>query len=931
MKFRKFLLAAVAAMALPAAAQVGDPAVVHGKLDNGLTYYILPSKNGGNQADFFLARAVGSINEEEDQQGLAHFLEHICFNGTEHFPGNSIITYLESVGVKFGKDLNASTSTDRTIFNISKVPTARQSTLDSCLLILRDWEIGLNLDDKSIEDERGIIREEWRQRRGASNRMLEKAAPKIFPGSIYGQRLPIGKIEIVENFPPQRLRDFYQRWNNPANDAVVVVGDVNPGAIETEIKRLFGSIPAGKEEAKTQTAAVPDNENILIVSETDPEQPIETLTFFFKNPAKKGCCIKGTVRRDLLESLLNDLLVRRLDDIEARPDAVTSKLGVGQQKFMLASPVKALMVRGNVTPGKSKEAFAEIYREIKRAYDLGFSQAEFDDAMKQTMRGFSAAARKAGLRSNADNARRLTRTFLDGERFDTPADRLEVADSISKILTPADVQKYLQSLVDPSGKNLVVLSYAPENAQKVDTDALAATFDAVNTETMQPFTPAKVEFQLLSQEPQRGKVKKSKKNDMFGAEKLALSNGVNVYLMPTKYKDDQIFVRGIGYGGYSQRYTPELAPTMKLMEEIIPLSGFGKLSATDLKRYQESRDIKVASLISNTEETLEISSNRENLEDAFRLMYLKATDIQPDQTAFDALIRDKRDNLARQFKNPIQVMGDSITAIVYSHQPLGGKFKPEMIDGVDYDKALEIYRDRFADVSDFNFYITGDFDRSQIVDLLERYVASLPAAGRKEKAKDIGYRFITGQNDVRFQVPMETPQAVVYQFRNMECPYTLSNILTANAVGQILKSKLLSDIREDKGWVYSITGHGAVTNGMNGQDPSSFMMPTYIKTSPEHALDVENAVNATLEGMANGSITDADVNAVKEYYMKSIAENREDNAYWLSAMRMKDKFGFDMDTDYDKTVAALTPASIAAFIRKYVLPGSRLNLVMTPE
>ncbi|MCM1429444.1 MAG: insulinase family protein [Clostridium sp.] len=962
MKLRHLLVSISIVTAIPMNAQSGltsDPALRQGKLDNGLTYYILPTKNSGQRADFFLARSVGSIHEEEDQRGLAHFLEHLCFNGTKHFPGNSVISYLESVGVKFGKNLNASTNTDRTIYNISKVPTTRQSTLDSCLLILRDWSGDVTLADGDIEAERGVIHEEWRQRNSASNRMLERATPRLFAGSRYANRMPIGLMSVVDSFPPQRLRDFYADWHRPSTEAVIVVGDVDANHIEAEIKRLFADLPAGSSKL-LPSLEIPVNDKFMAVVETDPEQPVEMLSLYFKYPAVGGLSAEEAMKHELLSDILCNMLVNRLDNVELRDGAVCSNVGVGDQKFLLASPLKALTFRTKVLPGHSAEALTDLYTEVRRAIVNGFETSELEAAKSAALSSLRAADNKASLRSTTDLAQRLVRTYLDGERFDTPASRLELARTMLPSITENDVVDYLKSIVSSSGKNAVALLYMPtpaEGEKGVSEKELSDAFYAVNDIALESFKPVKVNATLLAKEPKKGKVKKSKQLGKWNTEVLTLSNGIKVYMRPSKDNEDQIFVRGIGYGGFSQKYTPELAPTMKLMEEIIPLSGFGDLSSADLRRFMHGRDMKVSTAISQTEETMELASGREDLEEAFRLMYLKATDIRPDNQAFNAMMNQKRATLAKQFKNPIQVMGDSITAIVYSHQPLGGKFVPSMIEKVDYNTALDIYRDRFSDFSDFSFFVTGDYDRKQIVDLLERYVASLPAKGRKETPKDIGYRFVEGKDlRVPFTVPMETPQSVVYQFRHLQCPYTLENILMASAVGQVLKSRLLSDIREDKGWTYSITGHGAVTNGMNGQDPAEFMMPTYVKTSPEHSAEVSESIIRTLNAMAgmgdgadagaalgNGGtgvdvslkntagVTDAELATIREYFMKSIQDNRGDNAYWLVALRALDKFGLDLDSGYEEAVSAITPENMQAFMKTYVLPADRLILTMMPE
>lgn len=912
---------------------VSDLSVVRGKLSNGLSYYILPSKNSGNEADFFLARKVGSVNEEDNERGLAHFLEHLCFNGSKHFPGNSVITYLESVGVKFGKNLNAYTSTDRTVYNISKVPTSRSTTIDSCLLILRDWSGDLSLNKRDIDGERDVIHEEWRQRRSANNRMLEKALPSLFPDNRYGERLPIGSMEVVDNASVKTIRNFYKKWNRPDNEALIIVGDVNPLHIETKIKELFSDLKNPKTPINI-FIDVPVNNGLISVVATDPEQPVESMTLYFKYPRHSTMEIKEDIRTELISQLLRNILVERFNNLELAENTVCSRIGIGEQKYIMASPVRALMIRANIATGKSEKGVNDIYTVLRTAMIHGFSNSEMEEAGKEVINSFSKAAAKSSLRSNTDMANRLVRTFLDGERFDTPEERLAFALELLPEISGDDVQKYLKSIVEPDGKNITILYYAPDDIPGIDkpvAENLSASFLSVNNEVLPPYTPSVISMTLLEEEPTKGSLVSTEPAEPFGMEKITLSNGIEVFLKPTHFNNDEIYVMGVGTGGFSQRFSQDLAADMKVLEDVIPLCGFGKLSSSDIRRFLNGRNMKVSSSISNTEERLELVSDSVSLEDAFRLLYLKATDIRKDTPAFNAFYESKQHSLARIFNNPVQVMGDSITSIVYSHHPLGAKLKLETLKSFNLDSALSIYKDRFADCSDFKFYISGDFNRSHILDLLERYVASLPAFGRIEKPKDIGYKFPKGKNRYEFTAPMETPLGVVYQFRHLECPYTLENILTASAIGSILKSKLLADLREDKGWTYSITGHGALINKMNGDDLPVFMMPVHIKTAPEHVKEIDIVISETITKMGEGDISESEVDKVRNYFLKNIEENRRDNGYWLVAMHGLNKFGLDLDSDYERSVTGLTAESISGFIKQYILPANLTTIVMTPE
>lgn len=389
------------------------PQVRTGTLPNGLTYYIMRNQEPKGQADFFLAQRTGSVQEKENERGLAHFLEHMAFNGSEHFPGNSLITYLESIGVKFGADLNAYTSTDETVYNISRVPTVRQSSLDSCLLILRDWSSALCLNDSDIDAERGVIEGEWRHRSAASNRILEKILPQIYPGSIYGKRMPIGLMSVVKNFKPETLRGYYRRWHRPENQAVIVVGDFNPDIMEAKVKQMFSPLKAGNAKGgKAMLPKVPDNKKMIVAIGSDPEQGHNMLQLHFKHKAPE-LTGEDYWRRKVGESLLGSMLAERMDSLEQTADCPWQSLGVGFTNFLLSRGEHSFVMRGIVKKGREKDAFSAWYAEVLRALDHGFTPEELEMAKTEYM-GELTKQRRNKKDSNTAYSRRWVRHFLDG-------------------------------------------------------------------------------------------------------------------------------------------------------------------------------------------------------------------------------------------------------------------------------------------------------------------------------------------------------------------------------------------------------------------------------------------------------------------------------------------------------------------------------------
>lgn len=928
----KLLLMLLAAVSCTTRAGAATDGVRKGTLPNGITYYVCHNASPAGRADFFLVRGIGSVVENENERGLAHFLEHMCFNGTRNFPGNSVISYLESIGVKFGADLNAYTSADETVYNISRVPVARTSVIDSCLLIMHDWSCALTLSDAGIDAERGVIVNEWRQRNTAANRMLERAAPQLYPGSAYGNRLPIGLMSVVENFNPQTLRDFYRKWHRTDNEAIIVAGDIDPDDVVERIRKKFGSIPAS-ENGDKPVFSVPDTPELTVIVETDPEQNVDMLQLHFKHSPVVAATAKDQWRADIVSELLTSMLAGRFDAVEADPGCPYHHLGVGDMKYFLSRPIKSLMLRGICLPGREAETLTTWYTEVSRALRHGFMPGELSLAKKELAEKLKA--RRSRVRSNTDVAKRLVRHYLDGGFLCSWASETDGMEALLPEISVDEVTAYLRSIVDPSGRNAVVLLYKPDDKQRTGKRELkkdlSEAFHAVNDMEFAQCEDFAISGLVLEHEPVPGSIESVDSLAQFAAESMLLSNGVRVYARRSNSHPGQIYVRGVSPGGLSMRYCDELIPSMKLINEAMAVSRFGQFSSADLRKLCTGMDIAVTTNVDITKETVEMSTSARDMRDAFRLLYLKLTDARPDTAAFLIMQRAQTASLARRYLNPTQAMGDSIHRNVYSHHPLGAKITADIAAAADYTEILDLYRDRFSDVSDFTFYVTGDYDPDSLRSCLESYVASLPAAGRMEKVRDIGYRFTPGTRELRFTAKMETPQAIVYTFYHGPAAYDVKTAVSATVLGQIVKSRLLADLRENRGWTYGITGHCSALPSMNDVDPSSFLFPVYIKTSPEHADEVAEAVSAVVEAIAANGPDGGELNKVKEFMLKSWTDNAADNAYWLSVLKVYNDSNLDMHEGFRKAVEALTPADISAFARGTVLKGDRIRLMMLPQ
>lgn len=937
---RKFLtsmlLATIGLTALGANRLPQDPDVRIGTLPNGLTYYLRHNAWPEKRADFYLAQTVGSVNEEESQRGLAHFLEHMCFNGTKHFPDNSLITYLESLGVKFGANLNAYTSTDETVYNICDVPTARISALDSCLLILRDWSHDLTLADEAIDAERGVIKGEWRQRQGSpANRMLEKAAPEIFGGSIYGERLPIGLMDVVENFKPDELRDYYHRWYHPQNQCVIVVGDIDVDRTEAQIRALWSDIDRPAHDATPAQITIPSNKNVIASVQTDPEQTTPMIQLYIKHPgiaSDKANTIEE-MRREMTSDLVTEMLVQRFDPIENAANSPLSNLGIGDRKFLLTRAQDALMLRANTTSGREADAITTLAAELKRAAIHGFTPSEVKRAKLAVRASLDNEFANRARITNTQYARRYVRHFLDGGALPSVEQYYKMMKGVINQVDTAETREFIASVINPADSNVVIVAYLPQSdIPTTDADNLAAAYTGVDTSALLPFTDTEDNSPILATSPVAGSIVAETELPQFGSKIWTLSNGIRVHLRHSDSNPDQILVQGYSPGGISQHYDPALAADYRIANDAIAVSGTGNFTSSTLRRRLVGRKAAVVATVENMEERIGVSTTPADLETALQVLYLKATDLRADTTAYKAMVENKRAKLSSQRTNPTFAMGDSIHYHVYSRHPLGAKLNAADLDAADYSRILALYADRFADMSDFTFYITGNFNEDSLRTAVCTYIASLPGGGRIEKPRDIQYRYTPESARLRFTTPMATPQTIAYTFFHAPCSYTLPDIVAAHTLGSILQSHLRQDLREKRGWTYGVKGHCGLSAGMNGDDPARVIMPVYIRVAPENADATFAAVSDALTALSSpDAITPDELRSVTGYMQKQYEQNMTDNVYWLTVMHMYDKFGRDMHNGYTQALRELTPERVARFAAAHFGPGvTCLQLEMSP-
>ena len=938
MKLRKLFMAALMLMSTVAivaqnAMQMPpipvDPDVRMGKLDNGLTYYIRHNAWPEQRAEFYIAQKVGSIQEDDNQRGLAHFLEHMAFNGSKHFKGNEMLRWCESVGVKFGTDLNAYTSIDQTVYNISNVPTTREGIVDSCLLILFDWADGLLLEQEEIEKERGVIHEEWRLRTSAQMRMLERDLPKLYPNSKYGHRMPIGLMEIIDNFERPFLQAYYEKWYRPDNQAIIVVGDVNVDQVEQKIKKLFSPIVLPENRALVTTYPVPDNNEAIYVIDKDKEQRYNIVEVLMKHEAFPDS-LKGNLTYIIAEYMKNaamSMLNDRLKEFAEKPESPFLQASVGDGNYLLSRGVDAFDMAILPKDGQAEASVKAVLTEARRAAEFGFTPTEFNRFKANYTSNLDKQYSNKDKRYNSQFVSQYVQHFLNNE----PIPSIDFTYQTMKQLVPAlpidGVNMVMKELVSPSDTNLVVVNFNNEKEGAVypTEDGMEQAILAARATQIEAYVDNVKDEPLMTTLPKPGKIKKEVKNDKFGYSELTLSNGVKVVLKQTDLKKDQVLLRAEGFGGEAL-YGEEELPNLRMFGDVIEASGLGNFSHTELEKALAGKIASASLYMSNYREHVSGSSTPKDVETMLQLVYLYFTNINKDQKSFDNLMQTTEVSLKNRLLQPENVFSDSLTLTLGKHHP---RVKPMTVDDlkkVNYDRILEMAKERTANAAAYTFTIIGNYDEQTIRPLIEQYLGSLPSQKKVQKGKFIDTDF-KGKVVNDFKHKAETPKAIaVMVWYSKKVPYTLENSIKASIAGQILSMEYLKKIREDASAAYTVGASGSMSRDDFEKSATIYV---YCPMKPEKA-DV--ALQIMRDEVNNMTKTcDADKLAkVKEYLLKNHGDQLKQNSYWLGQINSWRKFGIDFHTDYEKVVNAQTPESIAAFVKQVLKAGHQAEVIMMP-
>lgn len=908
-----------------------DAAVRIGTLPNGLTYYIRHNDYPKGQAEFFIAQKVGSINEEDNQRGLAHFLEHMCFNGTKNFPGNQVVSWLESVGVKFGQNLNAYTSVDETVYNISNVPTERESVQDSCLLILHDWANDLLLAPEEIDKEREVIHQEWRRTMVGQMRIIENLLPVMYPGSRYGYRFPIGTMEVVDNFPYQALRDYYEKWYRPDQQGIIVVGDIDVDRIENKIKEMFSEIEMPENPAERVYYPVEDNKGTIYAIGRDKEQNNAVVEVMFKTDTMPDS-LKSTMAylaQKYIVNMITSMMNSRFNDIQSKADAPFGAASADYSDFFLAKTKEALIVFGLAKGNDIKPVLEAIYRETLRAQRGGFTATEYARARSEYLSRLENMYNNRNQHESGSYAREYVRHFIDNEPIPGIEYEYQITNVIANQIPVEAVNMAMQQLV--TADNRVVMALLPEkDGYEFPTDAeLDAVMKAVDAETIEAYVDNVKSEPLISNLPAPGKVVTEADNARWGAVEWTLSNGAKVIVKKTAFKDDEIQFRAVAKGGTSV-FGEENAASMIFMPIVLQQYGLGDYTNADFVKYMAGKQASVTPGFSDYSRTLSGKTTPKDLPTLMEIVYMMFTGLNVTEDEFAALQNTYVGALQNQEVNPQYIFGKRVNESLFN-SPRNQVLSTDVIKSAQRQQILDMTHAMLANAADYTFIFVGNVDLETLKPLVEQYIASIPGDASKAVKKiehSPALAMNAGKVTDTFTAKMETPQTYAAILCFGEAPFTSKNQLLASVAGQILSARLIATVREKEGAVYSIWAHGSMSRTAPANESVTFQSTFPMK--PELKDKVLGMIAKEFDDMTK-NVTEEEFNKVKEFMVKEIIEAQERNESHISHIYGFELNGVDTFNGALDIVNAMTVQDVQDFMKHILDQNNYRVVILDPE
>ena len=891
-----------------------DPYVRTGKV-NGLTYYVRSNNFVPDRAEFYIVQNVGSILEKPEQRGLAHFLEHMAFNGTKHFPGKSLINYLETIGVKFGANLNAYTSVDKTVYYFTGVPVERASVADSCLLILRDWSDGILLENSEIDKERGVIEEEWRTRDNHNMRMYEQILPEIYAGSKYSDCMPIGNIDVVRNFNPDVLRAYYKEWYRPDLQAVIVVGDVDAEYVEDKIKEIFADCRVPENASERIWYPVPDNKEPIIVSTRDKENTSAGAMICFKHDVFPREYKNSALYyiQSFEEAAICQMLNNRFEEIAQKPESPFSFVSVDDCEFFLSATKRAFEYYSGCSDKNLRSTLVRMFVENERMTRYGFTMGEYERAKAEIIKGVEKAYNERNKTPNSSYSQEYIANFTEGDPFPGIIIEYPLYKQIAESVTLEQINMLAKHPLDGGNVVIWLRGTEKERVEFPSKSEILSIMDSVRTAEIEPYVDDMLNVPLVGDLEPGYIVKEKMSRDSVYT--FTLSNEVTVEVKPTKLKDDEVLMKAISMGGMSRFYSEgDNVNTLKLINDMASVGGLGKFSAINLQKALAGKNAGIKIRLGHYSASLSGTSGEKDLETLMQLIHLGFTSVRYDHEAYLSLMNQYDTYLKAQDANPAIALHDSIISVVYDNNPLMTRLKAEDLQKASYPQGLGILKAVYGNAKDFRFVFTGNIDIEAFKPLMCKYIASLPSEDETKpgKAKDFGIMPVAGSRELSYRKQMENPKTTVNIVATGKIPYNLKNIVAINALDHILDIVYFENVREEDGGTYGVKS--SIT-------PSAIPYPHY---TIQLSFDTDSAKYEKLLPLLFGEIEKIaadgpraeDLQKTKEYFLKKYTDAQVENSYWLGVKSTQIMTGLDSHTKYKKTVESLNAGKIKSMAKK---------------
>ncbi len=900
-----------------------DPAVRIGKLANGITYYIRHNEEPKERASFYIIQNVGALLENDDQNGLAHFLEHMAFNGTQHFPEKGIINTLEKHGVQFGRNINAYTSFGETVYNLSDIPVKHEGLIDTCLLVMNDWADYLLLTDKEIDAERGVITEEWRTGQNAQRRMFNQYVKVLLQGSKYTKRDVIGSMDVVKNFKYETLRNFYHDWYRTDLQAIAIVGDIDVDAVEQKVKAMFSGIEAVQNPPKREFYEVPEHKEPLYILTTDKEADSYEVNLYIKHkatpPAEKNM---NYLREKTIQALFGMMTRDRISELLQKgvPPFVMGSISYGG----FVDGYEVLNIEATAKPNEDEVAFKTIFTEAQRINKHGFTSGELERAKTNFLTSLESRYKQRDKISNDTYARDCKSNFIENEPLTSIDFDWEFAQKIIPTITVDEVSAHAKQWMTPENRVVVIMGPDKPEAKHLTQEQAFAIITEVENSPVEPYADEVVSSNLISKELKGSKVKSAKQLPEFNAVEWTLGNETKVVFRQADYEKDQVSLVAMSKGGSSIMNNDKVASAM-MLNQFIGSFGVGDYDATALKKALTGKKVSLNVGLSDLNETFNGSATPKDFETMMQLLYLQFENPRFDKEAYEAMLGRLKAYVANMANNPQKIMSDSLSMIMTCNNVRTKLITPELFNEISLEQMEAIYKDRFIDAGDFTYFIVGNIDEATAKTMAEKYIGSLTNLPRKENWTDRNVEGPKGKTVREIEIPMETKKATVIVNFDSKMDYTPQQNLLLSVFRDILNFRYLEEIREKEGGTYGVR---VSTNSVKFPKAEKSLNLMF-DTDPEKAQNLKSIVYKEIEKIAQNGPTAIDLDKAVKNLLKNREQSKLHNNYWMQSLNTYYTYSYNpaSDENFENILQKMTIADIQQFVKSLTSKADVVDII----